>query len=199
MFIFLCILISFCSKFIMFLPSGSNLHKINVPLWIFTRIDKSMTYQSPVKGLFPSELLGVFHHIPSGIFIRCKQSGIFQKLWKSRAKNSFFLYQTTVNSCWCAHATCVTGILCNGVDFYQLYTAVRSIFIPWPLEDMERERQEYLSAEELRNRLYHNLRDRGLFDSIKVKAPYIHNQLFCVWKLPETKCILTWNMFTPVS
>lgn len=49
MFIFLCILISFCSKFIMFLPSGSNLHKINVPLWIFTRIDKSMTYQSPVK------------------------------------------------------------------------------------------------------------------------------------------------------
>lgn len=32
---------------------------------------------------------------------------------------------------------------------------------------MERERQEYLSAEELRNRLYHNLRDRGLFDSIK--------------------------------
>lgn len=68
MFIFLCILISFCSKFIMFLPSGSNLHKINVPLWIFTRIDKSMTYQSPVKGLFPSELLGVFHHIPSGIY-----------------------------------------------------------------------------------------------------------------------------------
>lgn len=61
--------------FIMFLPSGSNLHKINVPLWIFTRLDKSMTYQSPVKGLFPSELLGVFHHIPSGI-----QSGIFQKL-----------------------------------------------------------------------------------------------------------------------
>lgn len=47
MFIFLCILISFCSKFIMFLLSGSNLHKINVPLWIFTRIDKSMTYQSP--------------------------------------------------------------------------------------------------------------------------------------------------------
>ncbi|XP_056009983.1 centriole and centriolar satellite protein OFD1-like isoform X3 [Ostrea edulis] len=32
---------------------------------------------------------------------------------------------------------------------------------------MERDRQEYLSAEELRNRLYHNLRDRGLFDSIK--------------------------------
>lgn len=32
---------------------------------------------------------------------------------------------------------------------------------------MEREPQEYLSAEELRNRLYHNLRDRGLFDSIK--------------------------------
>lgn len=54
--------------FIMFLPSGSNLHKISVPLWIFTRIDKSMTYQSPVKGLFPSELLGVFHHIPSGIY-----------------------------------------------------------------------------------------------------------------------------------
>lgn len=67
MFIFLCILISFCSKFIMLLPSGSNLHKINVPLWIFTRIDKSMTYQSPVKGLFPSELLGVFHHIPSDV------------------------------------------------------------------------------------------------------------------------------------
>lgn len=35
----------------MLLPSGSNLHKINVPLWIFTRIDKSMTYQSPVKEI----------------------------------------------------------------------------------------------------------------------------------------------------
>lgn len=64
---------------------------------------------------------------------------------------------------------------------------------------MERERQEYLSAEELRNRLYHNLRDRGLFDSIKVNAPCFVTQLFSVWKLPETKCILTWNMFTPVS
>nr|XP_022327346.1 oral-facial-digital syndrome 1 protein-like isoform X1 [Crassostrea virginica] len=32
---------------------------------------------------------------------------------------------------------------------------------------MERERQEYLSAEDLRNRLYHSMRDRGLFDSIK--------------------------------
>ncbi|XP_062593125.1 centriole and centriolar satellite protein OFD1-like isoform X2 [Saccostrea cucullata] len=32
---------------------------------------------------------------------------------------------------------------------------------------MERDRPEYMSAEDLRNRLYHSLRDRGLFDSIK--------------------------------
>lgn len=32
---------------------------------------------------------------------------------------------------------------------------------------MDKEAPEYLSAEELRNRLYHNLRDRGLVDNIK--------------------------------
>lgn len=34
---------------------------------------------------------------------------------------------------------------------------------------MEKDKSaEYLSAEELRNKLYHNLRGRGMLDSIKV-------------------------------
>ena len=45
---------------------------------------------------------------------------------------------------------------------------------------MAKEGEEYMSAEELRNRLYHSLRDRGLVNSMKVVLFTVLIELFLV-------------------